>query len=166
MQGSRKISHQLSFDSAFRPHLKDIRREIRKLAGPRWGDTSYLLGGWSGPQKDGPFEKWKPNTEMINATIRFALSTTRLNDNRDKFPAQTWPPDPTRTTANPARPHPAASLPRNVHRSISPPEWPSTLGIITTNSHSQLRSNWSSYSSIGLASSTPRKCIPRGWCIS
>lgn len=58
------------------------RREIRGLAGPRWGDTSYLLGGWSGPVKDGLFERWKPNAEMITATIQFAINTTRLNDKR------------------------------------------------------------------------------------
>ena len=71
------------------PLWTEYRQEIRRLAGPRWGDTSYLLGGWSGPQKDGPFEKWKPNTEMINATIKFALSTARLNDNRDEPSTQT-----------------------------------------------------------------------------
>ena len=84
-KGVERVDHFL-----FRcPLWSDSRREIRQLAGPRWGDTSYLFRGWSGPQKDGPFEKWAPNTEKINATIRFALSTTRLNDNRDESSAQT-----------------------------------------------------------------------------
>lgn len=67
----------------------DLRQEIHRLAGPRWGDTSYLLGGWSGTWKDGPFDKWKPNTEMINATISFALSSSRLDDKRGEPLAQT-----------------------------------------------------------------------------
>ncbi len=67
----------------------DLRQEIRRIAGPRWGDTSYLLGGWSGTWKDGPFDKWKPNIEMINATIRLTLSTSRLDDKRDEPLAQT-----------------------------------------------------------------------------
>ena len=58
------------------------RREIRRLAGPRWGDTSYLLGDWSRIIKDGFFERWKPNTEMITTTIQFAINTTQLNDKR------------------------------------------------------------------------------------
>ena len=37
------------------PLWSDFRKEIRRLAGPRWADTSYLLLG--------------PNTEMINAAI-------------------------------------------------------------------------------------------------
>ena len=44
----------------------DLRQEIRRLAGSR-GDTSYLRGGWSGDRKDGPFDGWKANIEMINA---------------------------------------------------------------------------------------------------
>lgn len=67
----------------------DLRQEIHRLAGPRWGDTSYLLGGWSGTWKDGPFDKWKPNTEMINATISFALSSSKLDDKRGEPLAQT-----------------------------------------------------------------------------
>ena len=68
------------------------RSEIRQLAGCRWGDTSYLLGGSSGPSKDGLFERWKPNAEMINTTIQFAVNTTRLNDKRG---GDETSPDPT-----------------------------------------------------------------------
>lgn len=62
----------------------EYRSEIRQLAGSRWGDISYLLGGCPGPSKDGLFERLKPNTEMINAIIQFAVNTIRLNDKRGK----------------------------------------------------------------------------------
>ena len=35
------------------PRWSSFRGEIRRREGRRWGDTSYLLGGWSGEQKDG-----------------------------------------------------------------------------------------------------------------
>ena len=49
--------------------------EIHRLAGQQCGDTSYLLGGWSGEQKDGVLAKWRPTNEMRNATINFAIAT-------------------------------------------------------------------------------------------
>ncbi len=58
------------------------RREIGRLAGLRWGDTSYQLGGWSGPVKSGFFERWEQNAEMITATFQFAINATQLNDKR------------------------------------------------------------------------------------
>jgi hypothetical protein len=56
----------------------DERRELRETVGDRSGDVPYLLGGW-GPRKDvkkgqlldGPKEKWKPDVEVVKATIRF-----------------------------------------------------------------------------------------------
>ena len=39
------------------PRWSIFRGEIRRLAGRRWGDTSYLLRGWSGKQKDGNVAK-------------------------------------------------------------------------------------------------------------
>ena len=53
-----------------------------RLAGGRWGDTSYLLGGWSGEPKDGDAAKWKPANEMVTATINFAIATGRREDRR------------------------------------------------------------------------------------
>ena len=40
----------------------------------RWGDTSFLLGGWSGSCKDGNFSKWKPDLALVAATINFAVT--------------------------------------------------------------------------------------------
>lgn len=39
------------------------------------GDTSLLLGGCSGPYKDGDFIKWEPALAMVSATIDFATTT-------------------------------------------------------------------------------------------
>ncbi len=44
----------------------------------RWGDTSFLLGGWSGLKKDGELSKCKPNLQAVAAPIRFTKVTGRL----------------------------------------------------------------------------------------
>lgn len=49
----------------------------------RWGDTSFLLGGWSGVSKDGELSKWKPNLAIVTATIKFIADTGRLNVKKD-----------------------------------------------------------------------------------
>lgn len=59
------------------------RGEIRRLAGRRWGDTSYMLGGWSGKIKDGEVAKWKPASDMVTTTINFAIASGRLEDKRN-----------------------------------------------------------------------------------
>ncbi len=41
-------------------------RDIRRLAGRQWGDTSYLLRGWSGENND------------------FAIATKRLEDRKEQ----------------------------------------------------------------------------------
>lgn len=61
-----------------------VTHKIRELAGNCWGNTSYLLEGWSGKGKDGTQAKWKPRLEMVNATINFAIATGRLDYDRDK----------------------------------------------------------------------------------
>ena len=77
-RGEESVDHFL-----FRcPRWSIFRGEIRRLAGRRWGDTSYLLGGWSGEPKDGDAAKWKPANEMVTATINFAIATGRLEDKR------------------------------------------------------------------------------------
>ena len=77
-KGEESVDHFL-----FRcPRWSIYRREIRRLVGRRWGDTSYLLGGWSGEQKDGDVVKWKPANEMVTATINFAMATGRLEYKR------------------------------------------------------------------------------------
>lgn len=60
--------------------------QIKHLADShkRWGDTSFLLGGWSGVVKDGDLSKWNPNLLMVSATIKFAEDTGRLSVKRDK----------------------------------------------------------------------------------
>ena len=65
------------------PALRDAHN-IKNLAKGRWGDTAYLLGGWSGKRKEGSLDKWTPNLKMVNATIRFAEATERLDNNRWK----------------------------------------------------------------------------------
>ena len=63
------------------PLWDKARRRMKQLADKhnRWGDTSFLLGGWSGPLKDGDFSKWKPDLAMVSATINFAATTGRLS---------------------------------------------------------------------------------------
>ena len=79
-RGEESVDHFL-----FRcPRWSYFRGEIRRLAGHRWGDTSYLLGGWSGEQNDGALAKWKPINEMVTATINFAIATGRLEDKREE----------------------------------------------------------------------------------
>ena len=63
------------------PLWERARSRMKQLADRhnRWGDTSFLLGGWSGPGKDGDFNKWKPDLAMVAATINFAATTGRLD---------------------------------------------------------------------------------------
>ena len=67
------------------PRWTDIRLAVKEGAGRRWGDLSFLLGGYSkkrelrtGKPVDGPMEKWAPNLEMVKTTIRFLQQTTRM----------------------------------------------------------------------------------------
>jgi ribonuclease HI len=62
-----------------------LRRQLREIGGGRWGDLSHFLGGKSNQNSPsgrtliGPKEKWKPNLEVVAATVKFALSTGRLS---------------------------------------------------------------------------------------
>ena len=58
------------------PHWQQDREQMRTISEGRWGDISYYLGGKSA-QKD-TNEEWKPNIVAIKATIRFAITTRRL----------------------------------------------------------------------------------------
>jgi hypothetical protein len=67
------------------PRWAEIRPAMKETAGTRWGDLSYLLGGYSkkrelrtGKSADGPMEKWAPNLEMVKTTIQFLQQTTRM----------------------------------------------------------------------------------------
>jgi hypothetical protein len=55
-----------------------VRAKLQVAAGDRWGDMSYLLGGWglkkhweTGELLDGPKEKWKPDLKVVKQIIRF-----------------------------------------------------------------------------------------------
>jgi hypothetical protein len=48
-------------------------------AGKRWGDISFLLGGWTNTREDGAKAIWQPNYEVVRATIKFAMETGRLD---------------------------------------------------------------------------------------
>jgi Reverse transcriptase (RNA-dependent DNA polymerase)/Endonuclease-reverse transcriptase len=60
------------------------RKHLLEIAGARWGDLSFFLGGRtekknaSGELLDGPLKFWKPDAEVVNRTIQFALNTGRL----------------------------------------------------------------------------------------
>jgi len=59
------------------------RQELRLQHGERFGDLSYALGGFSsrkegGESIDGPIERWKPDIDVVRATIQFAMDTGRL----------------------------------------------------------------------------------------
>jgi hypothetical protein len=64
------------------------RRELRIVVKQRAGDASFLLGGWGKKQDckgqlvDGPKEKWRPDLEVVKATIRFLQHTGRLDYRR------------------------------------------------------------------------------------
>ena len=62
-----------------------LRTELKQKAGLRWGDLSYMLGGYSerkdwktGKPIDGEKSKWKPNLDMVKATIQFLQQTGRM----------------------------------------------------------------------------------------
>lgn len=41
------------------------------------------MGGWSGPNKDGEEKMWKPYMEAGWATIKYAVSTGRLDNKKE-----------------------------------------------------------------------------------
>jgi hypothetical protein len=70
------------------PRWAEERRELRIVAKERSGDVPFLLGGWGkkkdskGQLVDGPKEKWKPDLDVVKATIRFLEQTERLDYRR------------------------------------------------------------------------------------
>jgi ribonuclease HI len=80
-EGEESIQHVLLHC----PTWAAARAELQVAAGERWGDVSYLLGGWgqkkhweTGEPLDGPKEKWKPDLKVVKQTIRFLQHTGRL----------------------------------------------------------------------------------------
>ena len=67
------------------PEWNFLRQPMKEVAGPRWGDLSYALGGWTDRKKadgnllDGRKDKWKPSIPMVDATLQFAEATGRLS---------------------------------------------------------------------------------------
>jgi hypothetical protein len=64
------------------------RRELWTVANQRAGDVPFLLGEWGkkrnskGQLVDGPEEEWRPDLEVVKATIRFLEQTGRLDYRR------------------------------------------------------------------------------------
>jgi hypothetical protein len=61
------------------------RKTLQAVAGDRWGDVSYLLGGWgkrrdakSGKLLDGEKDNWRPNLTVVKATVQYLQETGRL----------------------------------------------------------------------------------------
>jgi ribonuclease HI len=61
------------------------RKTLQAVAGDRWGDVSYLLGGWgrrrdtnSGKLLDGEKDNWKPDLTVVKATVQYLQETGRL----------------------------------------------------------------------------------------
>jgi hypothetical protein len=80
-EGEESVQHVLLHC----PRWTAARAELQAAAGDRWGDVSYLLGGWglkkhweTGEPLDGPKEKWKPDLKVVKQTIRFLQYTGRL----------------------------------------------------------------------------------------
>ena len=68
------------------PLWQQARRTLRQKVGDRWGDMSYMLGGWgdridrsSKKLVDGPKDRWKPNAKVVGAVIDYVNSTGRLS---------------------------------------------------------------------------------------
>jgi hypothetical protein len=69
----------------------EASKALREAACERWGDASYLLGGWSGREDvrtgkfvDGPRERRKPDLKAVRASIRFLYQTGRLSRSSDR----------------------------------------------------------------------------------
>lgn len=80
-EGEESIQHVLLHC----PRWTAARVQLQAAAGDRWGDVSYLLGGWgtkkhweTGEPLDGPKERWKPDLKVVKHTIRFLQHTGRL----------------------------------------------------------------------------------------
>ena len=74
---ARSLMYLASVDS-LHPSVNQSHRCIHIIT--LTGDTSFLLGGWPGPRKDGGFGKLKPDLAMVAATINFAARTGRLDN--------------------------------------------------------------------------------------
>ena len=71
------------------PRWCNLRQELKRVAANRWGDLSFMLGGWSNERKDGPLDKWRPSKAAISATFNFAIATGRLEDGSHEYDKET-----------------------------------------------------------------------------
>lgn len=69
------------------PQWLEQRQTLFNLArkANRWGDLSLALGGLSNERKDGMLLDWKPSQEIVSATIKFAIATHRLSDQKEEI---------------------------------------------------------------------------------
>jgi hypothetical protein len=65
------------------------RAPLRQKLQQRWGDLSYMLGGWNpwvdrntGKTLDGKQELWRPNISIVKAVIEFVRTTGRFSTKR------------------------------------------------------------------------------------
>ena len=61
------------------PRWDDLRRDLLSQTEDKRGNLSFYLGGKTPQDPD----EWSPNMKAVHATIRFALRSKRLDDNRD-----------------------------------------------------------------------------------
>ena len=79
--GTESVRHFLQYCSRYTAQ----RQILADKLGPRFGNTSHMLGGRNSHAKtghvnpDGPAESWKPDMEMVRAVIRYAADTGRLS---------------------------------------------------------------------------------------
>lgn len=68
------------------PQWLEQRQTLFNLArkANRWGDLSFALGAWSNEKKDGMLLDWKPSQEMVSATIKFAIATHWLSNQKEE----------------------------------------------------------------------------------
>ncbi|KAH7028254.1 hypothetical protein B0J12DRAFT_584353, partial [Macrophomina phaseolina] len=81
-QGMETVRHVLLVC----PQWQQARSDLASIVGERWGDVSYMLGGWSrrqdwrtGQPVDGPKERWRPDVRVVKAVVQFLKSTSRLS---------------------------------------------------------------------------------------
>lgn len=77
------VKHVLLDCRRWNAERRELRMSMRDIS--RWGDVSFLLGGWSGRKDpaekyvDGEAASWKPNLGAVKATIDFAKKIGRFD---------------------------------------------------------------------------------------
>jgi hypothetical protein len=83
---SDTVRHLLFACEKWQAERATLRQELQQ----RWGDLSYMLGGWNawvdrntGKTLDGKKELWRPNISIVKAVIKFVKLTEKFNNTRD-----------------------------------------------------------------------------------